>query len=95
MLNRAAEAKIRNNLLNYLLSGGSISSQLPLKFGKKPKIIIKSQLQRSEQSNSGRLQVYHMQVCLPKFRDAQSSGDEANTEGRNGQLLCTFSYSHH
>ena len=56
---------------------------LPLKFGKKPKISIKSKLQRSEQSNSGRLEVHQMQVCLPKFRDEQSYGNKANTEGRN------------
>ena len=40
---------------------------LALKFGKRPKIIIMSQLQRSELNNSGRLEVDPMQVCMPKF----------------------------
>ena len=59
---------------------------LPLKFGKKPKISIKSKLQRSELNNSGRLEVHQMQVCLPKFGKVKSSDTETNEEGRNDQL---------
>ena len=60
-----------------------------------PKIIIKSKLQRYELNNSGRLKVDPMQVCLPKFWKAQSSGSKTNEEKRNDQLLCTFSNSRH
>ena len=41
--------------------------RLALKFGKRPKIIIKSKLQRSELNNSGRLEVDPMQVGMPKY----------------------------
>ena len=66
-----------------------------LELGKMPKIIIKSKLQRYELNNSGRLKVDPMQVCLPKFWKAQSSGSKTNEEKRNDQLLCTFSNSRH
>ena len=46
---------------------------LLLKFGKRPNIMIGSKLQRFELNNSERLEVDPMQVCLPKFREAQSS----------------------
>ena len=71
------------------------SEHFALELGKMPKIIIKSKLQRYELNNSGRLKVDPMQVCLPKFWKAQSSGRKTNEEKRNDQLLCTFSNSRH
>ena len=68
---------------------------LLLKFGKRPNIIIGSKLQRSELNNSGRLEVDPMQVCLPKFREAQSSDSKTNEEGINDPLLCTYPNSKH
>ena len=68
---------------------------LLLKFGKRPNIIIGSKLQRSELNNSERLEVDPMQVCLPKFREAQSSDSKTNEEGRNDLLLCTYPNSKH
>ena len=68
---------------------------LLLKFGKRPNIIIGSKLQRFELNNSERLEVDPMQVCLPKFREAQSSDSKTNEEGRNDLLLCTYPNSKH
>ena len=55
--------------------------RLALKFGKRPKIIIKSKLQRSELNNSGRLEVDQILICLPQFEKAQSFG--SNTRVRD------------
>ena len=74
--------------IKYVLLSGCFQSShitngqgaLGAKIWKISKIIIKSKLQRSELNNSGRLEVDPMQVCLPKFWKAQSSGSKTNEE---------------
>ena len=68
---------------------------LALKFGKRPKIIIKVKTQRFGQNNSGRLEVDTMQVCVLQFRQAATSRRKTIVEEQNDPILCTFSNSRH